>query len=115
MNKMEKQFHLSRVAFMIIDDKIYFLKNSDMSHYEWYKNLGFDEKKFNNIIRGYYKDGKIIFYKADFTYDVLTKECAIKYAKTIMNEVNDFNCDIWLGVKKGKIGEDWMPIERVIL
>jgi len=68
-NNSEQKFHVSRIAFMIINNEIIYLENSKMSHIEWYKSLGYKEEDFNNIVRGYTKDNKIIFYKGDFLYD----------------------------------------------
>lgn len=110
MNKItEQEFHKSRIAFMLIENKIIYLENSSMSHFEWYISLGYKKEQFKNIIRGYYKDGKIVFYKDDFTYDNDVIEIAKKINEEIKKYVNDRNAEVYVGVKKGKIGEIWEP------
>ena len=113
MNELEKKFHTSRVAFMYINDEILYLENSSMGHIDWYKSLGYDENNFNNIVRGYYKNGRIIFYKGDFIYDDETIICAEKIYKDIMVKVNDMDAEVWVGVLKGEVGKEWEPIKRI--
>ena len=115
MDNREVTFHKSRLAFMIIDDEIMYLENSGMSHIEWYRSLGLDENRFNDIVRGYYKNGRLIFYKGDFMYDDETIECAKKYARIIKEKVNDNNLEVWVGVEKGEIGTEWNPIIKIEL
>ena len=105
----EQEFHKSRIAFMLIENKIIYLENSSMSHLEWYLSLGYEKEEFKNIIRGYYKEGKIVFYKDDFTYDNEVIEIAKKINDEIKKYANDKNAEVYVGVKKGKIGEIWEP------
>lgn len=114
MNDLEKKFHNSRIAFMIIDNEILYLENSSMGHIEWYRSLGYDENNFENVVRGYYKDGKIIFYKGDFIYDSETIEWAKKVYKDIMKKVNNMNSEVWVGVEKKEVGKEWPPIKRIL-
>ena len=103
----EQKFHISRLAFMIIEDKIIYLSNSKLSHIEWYKSLNYDLDKFDMIVRGYYRDGKIVFYKGDFEYDEEVIQNARKYGNEIRKYVDDKNAEIYVGVIKGKVGEIW--------
>ena len=48
-----RDFHRSRIAFLIIDGEVNFLANSEMSHYEWAKTLGINDEQFASIVRGY--------------------------------------------------------------
>ncbi|MBO5477217.1 MAG: hypothetical protein J6A15_05630 [Clostridia bacterium] len=109
MRKEELEFHKSRVAFMIINSKIYFLENSDMSHKEWYLSLGYDIEKFEDIVRGYYREGEIVFYKGDFIYDEHVIKLAKQYSQKIKKHVKDFNAKVYVGVIKGKVGQIWQP------
>lgn len=108
MNK-EEVFHESRLAFMIIDDEILYLKNNKMSHKEWYFLLFNSLKNFNDVVRGYAKDDRIIYYKGDFEYDSEVIEVAKKTHNKIMDEFNNYNCRVFVGVIKGEIGEEWEP------
>lgn len=114
MNKItEQEFHKSRVAFMIIENKIIYLENSFMSHIEWYLSLGYKKEEFDNVIRGYYRDGKIVFYKEDFIYDDEVIEVAKEISREIKKQVNDGKAEVYVGVKKGKVGELWEPALRI--
>lgn len=116
MNKeRESKFHQSRVAFMIIENEVIFLRNSSMSHFEWYLSLGLPSDKFDEIIRGYYKEGRIIFYKGDFLYDDEVIEVAKCYGDYIRQEVGDADALLFAGVKKGEIGEVWDPVIEIKL
>lgn len=112
-NEVEQKFHQSRVAFMIIDDEVMYLRDSGMSHLEWYLSLGLSEDKFDEVVRGYYKNGRIIFYKGDFSYDEEVITCAENYSGYIMKEVQDDDALVFAGVKKGKIGEPWDPVVQI--
>lgn len=109
IKKGELEFHKSRVAFMIIDSKIYFLENSNMSHKEWYLSLGYDIGKFEDTVKGYYREGNIVFYKGDFIYDEQVIKIAKEYSSKVKEYVKDFNAKVFVGVVKGKVGEIWQP------
>lgn len=109
----EQEFHKSRVAFMIVENKIIYLENSTMSHIEWYLSLGYKKEEFDNVVRGYYRNGEIVFYKADFIYDDEVIEKAKKVNNDIKKYVNDKNANVYVGVKKGKVGELWEPELRI--
>lgn len=113
MNKKVIQFHQSRIAFMLIDENIIYLENSKMGHDEWFLSLGYPIEEFDLITRGYYKDGKIIFYRGDFVFDDKVISDAKMYSKQIMTYVNDFEAEVYVGVKRGKIGTPWMPILKI--
>lgn len=66
---MNKSILNGRIAFMIINNQILFLKDCVMSHNKWYKSLNLPEEKFSITIRGFVKDNMIIYYKGDFNYD----------------------------------------------
>ena len=99
--------HRERIAFIIINNKILFKKNTELSHYLWAKQLKIPEKDFSNLVRGFYKNGKASFYKGNFEYD---DEC-IEYAKHFAPEIKKFcnadSLECWCGHKVGKVGEEW--------
>ena len=105
----EKEFHKSRIAFMIINQEVIFLENSPMSHIEWYTSLGLPIEKFDNIVRGYTKDNKIIYYKGDFLYDEEVLDVAKNTSYKIMEYIGNFNLKVFAGVTKGEIGAEWDP------
>lgn len=111
MNISVKKFHRERIAFAIINDKIYFLKNSEMSHKEWLVDSGIlSEVFFRKIIRGYVLNNEIYFYKNDFDFNLEDKNESLKYLSEICRYcflVGEIKLNF--GVQKGKIGEQWKP------
>ena len=95
---------------MIVKGKLLFLENSAMSHFEWARTLGVDEKTFEQLVRGYYKDGEIVFYKGNFVYDDECVRQAQRFATKIKTRANQTKVKVWCGLKVGKIGENWSPI-----
>lgn len=108
-NSFEKELHTSRIAFMIINDEILYLINSEMSHKEWYTSLNLNLDNFDNIVRGYVKNNKIFYYKGDFTYDEEVINTAKKTMNQIRNETNNINAEVYVGINKGKPNEEWEP------
>ena len=95
-----REFHKQRRAFVIINNKVEFLpKGSPISHYEYCQNKSINKEVFNNLIRGYYLNGNLVFYKDNFVYDKELILESLKFltqiAKTI--EVQEFN--VYYGMK----------------
>ncbi|HFL3696523.1 TPA: hypothetical protein ACG3QY_001633 [Clostridioides difficile] len=111
MKTSEKEFHKSRIAFAILQNKIIYLVNSEMSHKEWLITSKFiEEKEFNEIIRGYIKHNNIYFYKGDFLTDKSVESSASEYCFKIHKENNlKLPSKIYIGMQKGKIGDEWKP------
>ena len=80
-----RDFHRQRKAFVILNDKLEFLpEGTSMSHYEYCQTKGLSKEEFNEITRGYYLNGKTIFYKDNFIYD----DEVIKNALQVLDEVS---------------------------
>ena len=95
-----RKFHKQRRAFIVINNKLEFLpKGSPMSHYEYCLSKNISKQVFNSLIRGYYLDGNLVFYKDSFVYDKELILESLNYltqiAKTI--EVEEFN--VYFGIK----------------
>ena len=112
-NKEEREhavnFHKRRIAFMIIDDEVNLLRNSEMSHYEWAKTLEISEEKFNLITRGYVFENRIVFYKGNFDFDEQVILEANKYAEEIKNACNLTTCSVYVGLIVGEKGTIYPP------
>lgn len=105
-----RDFHRSRIAFLIIDGNIHLLKDSGMSHYEWAKSLGVSDKDFSNIVRGYFLNKVIVFYKGNFRYDEEVISIAKEYGLKIKELCNiKETCSVYCGVIIGEAGEVWPP------
>lgn len=104
-----KYFHKKRIAFIIYQNKVFYIKDSMFSHWEFAQTLGISKDEFNELCRGYYLDGKLIFYKGNFVYDDELIESAKQYFAEIKRELNLEKVNVYFGQKIGKIGEAWPP------
>ncbi len=65
-----RDFHRDRRAFVIYHGELLFLpQHSPLSHYEYCQLLGINKDEYDDMTRGYFKDGKLCFYTGNFTYD----------------------------------------------
>ena len=78
-----KNFHKQRIAFIIYQDKVYYMKDTSLSHWEYAQTLGISKENFDTLCRGYYLNEKLIFYKGNFEYD----DTLIDYAKQYFDEI----------------------------
>lgn len=106
-NDESRDFHKRRTAFIVIDKKIYYIKNSGMSHWEFCQKRNIPKEEFNKLTRGYYIDGNIVFYKGNFTYDQDLIEDALKYILKIKEDCNLPKMKIYFGLVIPKKDEQW--------
>lgn len=86
-----REFHKMRRAFVIFKKELYFIeKGSDMSHWEFCQKHSpeMTKDKFNEITRGYYLSGDLVFYKDNFYYN----ENVIKEALNYITEIKTQRC-----------------------
>ena len=103
-----------RILFMIVNDQLQYLTNSDMDHKEWYLSLGLPEDDFNNIIRGFILDGKMCFYKGEnYNYDDDVMKKAKKYGPLIRNFFQSPNLEVCCGILQNGLGGKWEPIVKI--
>ena len=94
-----RDFHKQRRAFIILNDELEILPlGSNMSHFEYCESKGIDKETFNKITRGYYLNGRLVFYKDNFIYDDALIVESIRHLEEIVEalQINDFN--IYFGV-----------------
>lgn len=102
-----REFHQQRLAFVIINGILHFMNNSKLSHYEYCAERGISKDEFNNLIRGYYMNGNVVFYKGNFTYDKeMIPEC-LNYVRAIKLKTNIDKMDIYFGVIIDEKNEVW--------
>ena len=95
-----RDFHRQRRAFIILNGELEFLpEGTAMSHFEFCQTKGLEKEEFNQITRGYYLNGNLIFYKDNFIYDDAVVEEALKFVNQIAEVLNIFEFEIYFGQK----------------
>ena len=93
-----RDFHKQRKAFIILNKKLEFLpEGSSMSHYEYCQTKGLSKEEFNQITRGYYLNGNVIFYKDNFIYDEEVIENALQVIDEISEKIRVYEFEIYFG------------------
>ena len=107
-----RDFHKRRRAFVIYRNELFFIdKGSAMSHWEFCSSkLNLSKGVFNELTRGYYLDGNLVFYKNNFSYDKNVIAEALKYLNEIKKILKITEVKIYFGLVMGKPGENW-PFE----
>ena len=104
----------SKILFMIVDNEVKYLADTKMDHREWYLSLGYDNNNFDNIVRGYIIEGKIVFFKGmNFNYDEEVIKEAKKYASGMRLTLNNPQLEVWCGIVINSYGEKWEPVYKV--
>ena len=104
----------NKVLFMILGNSVQYLENSTMDHREWYESLGYDNKYFDTIIRGYVMDNKIVFFKGpNFNYDDSVIKAACAYGPRIRQHLNNPTLEVCCGILISSYGAKWEPIVRL--
>ncbi len=93
-----RDFHKQRKAFIILNGVLEFLpEGSAMSHFEYCQSKGIDKNIFNEITRGYYLNGNLIFYKDNFIYDDYLICEALRYVDEISSKLSLNEFEIYFG------------------
>ncbi|MGD9901214.1 MAG: hypothetical protein AB7S44_01610 [Spirochaetales bacterium] len=107
--QIQRDFHKERIAFLIVKDKIHFIKGVDKSHFELASELGISKEEFDNLCRGFYLNGKIVFYKGHFTYDNEMISIAKKFIPEIKKFCGAKEVEVYCGQIVGSPNEIWPP------
>ena len=93
-----RDFHRQRKAFVILNKKLDFLpEGSSMSHFEYCETKGLDKETFNKITRGFYLNGRVIFYKDNFIFDEELINESLNYLDEIAKKVLSNEFEIYFG------------------
>ncbi len=104
----------TRVLFMVIGNEVKYLQNDSRDHREWYLSLGLDPNLFDNIIRGYVIDGKIVFFKgSNYSYDDEVIKAARRYTPSIRSFLNQTSLEVYCGILFEGVGTKWEPILKI--
>ena len=104
----------TRVLFMIVGNEVKYLSGSNMDHREWYTSLGMDPNNFDNIVRGYILDNKIIYFKGMmFNYDEEVISKARIFTPSIRIAMNNPSLEVYCGIVVNGQGQKWEPVLRI--
>ena len=100
-----------RRLFFILDGQLKCIADEKMDHREWISSLGLPLDNFENIVRGYVIDGKIVFFKGStFNYDDEVYKDAIMYGPMIRDICGNSSLPICCGILIEAYGSKWEPI-----
>lgn len=115
------EFHKARIAFGDAYGQLRFNKDplDDRDHQHWicedYK-MSIDE--FETIIRGYMVEGEIYIYIGSQFRSVakhkINMSMLLKILEVYKENFNKNEVDIYNGVVVGKVGERWLPKEKLL-
>ena len=101
----------NRILFLIYNNEVKYLQNTNMDHREWFLSLGGKQEEYDNLIRGFIMDNKILFFKGpEFKYDNEVYNSARKFAKSMRKTLNNNSLVICCGILPGLPGQKWEPI-----
>ena len=118
------KFHKSRIAFAVIfnEDNTYTLalnKRDEREHRVYLKeDFGITDEVFETLLRGYIKEGKIIFYITSYfksvKQDLITKELINELLNVAKEEFGSGKYNIGNGLAVGLPGkEEWSPMQII--
>ena len=110
-------FHKSRKAFAIIDNKVIFNNtlDDDRDHQHWLKDaFDIDIDKFEITPRGYLRPDRIQLFVGSAFSSIDTSELSIENLEILLDKHMELYgyCDkvpVYNGVHIGKIGDIWEP------
>ena len=104
----------NKIQFMIINGDVQYLENSTIDHREWYISLGGNPNDFEQVIRGFIMDNKIVFFKGlNFNYDQQVMNAAIMYSEKIKQAMNNPNLEVYCGITISSYGAKWEPVLKI--
>lgn len=105
---------MNRILFMIINNELKIISDNNIDHREWYRSLGLDESIFENIVRGYVLDNKIIFFKgSNLSYDNEVIEKACIFSPMIRRSLNNESLEVYCGMIINSYNSKWEPIVKI--
>ena len=118
--KRAASFHKSRYAFAWVNGKLVFNdnENDDRDHQHWLcEDYGITVEEWENTPRGYMMAGKIqLFIGSQFKPLDTNKISVIDFETLLHTQKNKFGTDkvvVYNGVKVGKVGDIWEPLEKM--
>ena len=116
-----EKYHKSRIAFTFLKDGSLALNENDPREHRIYLQEDFgdkyDDSQFDELIRGYLKPGRIVFYTGGSFHtpvDSIPDEYLLKMKLIAYQKYGDGIYQVWNGVDTtAPIGTNWPPILTV--
>lgn len=109
------KFHKSRIAFAFLEDGTMACNVNDEREHRVYleEDFGVDEERFQKLVRGYIKPGRIVFYRS--SKFLMIDEDVMPYMEHVgvlaVQSYGHGRYDVWNGLMIGKPGDEWEPME----
>lgn len=109
------KFHKSRIAFAFLEDGTMACNTNDEREHRVYleEDIGVNEERFQNLVRGYIKPGRIVFYRT--SKFLMIEEDLMPYIEhvgvLVVQSYGKGKYEVWNGVMIGTPGEEWEPVE----
>ena len=108
-------YHKNRIAFLILNGEVNVLRESNMSHLEWYKSLGEnDDQKFNNLVRGYFYKDYLVAYKGNFEFDDEMIRTFLGFVEEIGKQMKIGDCKVYAGLVQRKGSDGLFPPNKLL-
>lgn len=109
------KFHKSRIAFAFLEDGTMACNVNDEREHRVYleEDFGVNEERFQTLVRGYIKPGRIVFYRT-LKFSRIDEDIMPYIEHVGVLAVQTYGMgryEVWNGVKVGKPGEEWEPQE----
>lgn len=110
------EFHKSRIAFAILNDGRCAINVNDVREHKIYlkEDFGISFEEFENLVRGFIKPGRIVFYKTlgFIPIETISEEILSIVSEKALEFFGSGEYEIWNGLEIGKLGEEWKPIQK---
>ena len=111
-----EEFHKSRIAFAFLNDGSCAINIKDVREHKIYlqEDFGISFDEFENLTREFIKPGRIVFYKTSefIPIESITEKVLSIVSEKALEFFGSGKYEIWNGLKIGKPGEEWEPIQK---
>ncbi len=105
-----KEFHIERVMFYVWNGHVIIApKNDSRGHKEFISN----QEIYDKCVRGYYTSLKLVVYTGGDDFKMVETAKLQKIIPLLIEALNTpKGTHIYNGVKKGKLGDVWEPLQH---
>lgn len=93
-----------KILFMIYKNEIKFMTSKTADHWKWYQSLGGNPNEYDNVVRGYIENNKIVFFKSNYSCDEEVIDKAKSYGLMIKKHLNIESAEVYCGIERKEDG-----------